>query len=323
MSPRQQRIHAAKKPITTTEPAAGAAPAAVVAAPAVVTPYIPVGAKLRMAREKRGEGLYDVAEYLRIKPDFLHALELGQYDRLPPHAYVMGFLRSYADYLGLDGHALRELYRRELADKPKTPQLYMPQPLPEGKTPHLLIILGSLLLAVCIYAVWYFSVAHDRAVIAPPPLPVLEKTGMMLMPPGIAINGETLKPAEYNGPAARIVPLTPVSFARLPGARGASKLAKPAAARQYGARGKPARVVIKAERESWIMITDAKNATIFSRTLAVGESYHVPDGAGYHLTTGHAAGLALSLDGKPLPKIGRSGGEVRDFRLDPAALAKP
>lgn len=60
-----------------------------------------VGEMLRDARHKRGVGLDEVAAATRIKEPFLAALEDGDYSLLPGPAYITGFLRNYASYLGL------------------------------------------------------------------------------------------------------------------------------------------------------------------------------------------------------------------------------
>src|SRR4051794_36977843 len=65
-----------------------------------------VGAELRAARLARGEDLGDVADYLRIRPSFLAALEAGEVGATPGRTYARGFLRSYAEHLGMDADRL-------------------------------------------------------------------------------------------------------------------------------------------------------------------------------------------------------------------------
>lgn len=60
-----------------------------------------VGELLRATRQKRHISLADVAEATRIKIGYLEALENGDYKLLPGAAYVTGFLRNYAQFLGL------------------------------------------------------------------------------------------------------------------------------------------------------------------------------------------------------------------------------
>ena len=60
-----------------------------------------IGNLLRSAREKRNVTLDEVAAATCIKVTYLDALEQGNYNALPGPAYVTGFLRNYARYLGL------------------------------------------------------------------------------------------------------------------------------------------------------------------------------------------------------------------------------
>ena len=56
---------------------------------------------MRDARGKRNVSLLEAADALHIKPGFLQALEDEDYNALPGPAYITGFLRNYATYLGL------------------------------------------------------------------------------------------------------------------------------------------------------------------------------------------------------------------------------
>lgn len=129
-----------------------------------------IGDLLRRAREKRGEALEDIAGWLRIRPTFLAALEQSRYAELPAaDAYVTGFLRSYAVYLGFDPKMAIERYRYEMAGQQRKPQLVLPQPLPEGRGPTLVVLLAAALAALLVYALWYSASAPDRP--ATPPAP--------------------------------------------------------------------------------------------------------------------------------------------------------
>ncbi len=66
----------------------------------------PVGTTLRKARLARGLTLEEAAAALHIKLPYLQALEEERWDALPSRAQGRGFLRLYADYLGLDAAAL-------------------------------------------------------------------------------------------------------------------------------------------------------------------------------------------------------------------------
>ncbi|MDE3035998.1 MAG: helix-turn-helix domain-containing protein, partial [Nitrospirota bacterium] len=61
-----------------------------------------VGDFFKQVRETKGLTLDDVASKTRIHPEFLMALEEGNYARLPDQVFAKGFVRSYARSLGLD-----------------------------------------------------------------------------------------------------------------------------------------------------------------------------------------------------------------------------
>jgi hypothetical protein len=69
-----------------------------------------IGNSLREARHRRQIELPQVEEATKIRVKYLRALEDEQFDILPSDIYVKGFLRAYADYLGLDGQLYVDEY---------------------------------------------------------------------------------------------------------------------------------------------------------------------------------------------------------------------
>lgn len=63
-----------------------------------------IGASLREARSRRGLSSADVQKAIRIRERYLAALEDEKWEQLPGEAYTKGFLRTYAEFLGLDGN---------------------------------------------------------------------------------------------------------------------------------------------------------------------------------------------------------------------------
>jgi cytoskeleton protein RodZ len=74
-----------------------------------------IGSSLREARMRRGLELSQVERDTRIRPRYLMALEEEQFDVLPGPAYTRGFLRTYADYLGLDAQRFIDEYNSRFA----------------------------------------------------------------------------------------------------------------------------------------------------------------------------------------------------------------
>jgi len=70
------------------------------------------GQRLRNARMANGVKLEDVARITRIAKGYLIALEEDAYQKLPSETYARGFLRVYANFLGLQGEEILSLYRQ-------------------------------------------------------------------------------------------------------------------------------------------------------------------------------------------------------------------
>jgi cytoskeleton protein RodZ len=62
-----------------------------------------IGNSLREARMRRGVDFAQAEAAIKIRSKYLRALEDDQFELLPAETYVKGFLRTYAEYLGLDG----------------------------------------------------------------------------------------------------------------------------------------------------------------------------------------------------------------------------
>ena len=62
-----------------------------------------IGTSLKEARLRRGVDFAQAESATKIRGKYLRALEDEQFEVLPSETYVKGFLRTYAEYLGLDG----------------------------------------------------------------------------------------------------------------------------------------------------------------------------------------------------------------------------
>lgn len=75
-----------------------------------------IGHVLRTAREKRNLSLDDIQERTKIRKYYLQAIEEGNLSALPGLVYARGFIRNYADQVGVDGQAL--MREHGLVDNP-------------------------------------------------------------------------------------------------------------------------------------------------------------------------------------------------------------
>jgi cytoskeletal protein RodZ len=72
-----------------------------------------IGETLRERRMTMKIDVHEVEESTKIRAKYLRALENEEYDLLPGPAYVKSFLRTYADFLGLDSRSLITTYKSQ------------------------------------------------------------------------------------------------------------------------------------------------------------------------------------------------------------------
>lgn len=85
------------------------------------------------------------------------------------------------------------------------------------------------------------------------------------------------------------------------------------------------RLLLRATQPAWIQVRDPRSGQVLvNQTLRAGETWEVPsDRQGLVLDTGRAEGLAIEVDGRPVPALAGRTGVVRGVVLDPARLSAP
>ncbi len=159
--------------------------------------YEGVGHSLKVVRERRSLALTDVSARLRIRRPYLEAIEEGRFSELPGAVYVSGFLRQYAEFLGLDPEQVLKSYQAESDGTiHRRPVLNFPMPRPEERTPRLWLVVGALVLAGIVYALWYRhqeamrmgqdliqAVPSRLADLVPSPQPIAPAAPPIVLPP--------------------------------------------------------------------------------------------------------------------------------------------
>jgi Helix-turn-helix domain len=128
-----------------------------------------IGYTLRAARERQGLGLPEVESATKIRARYIRAIEEEDFDSLPGEAYNRGFLRTYAEYLGLDGEA----YVDEYASRYLTSWRDDPPPSPDRRRVRrrergierravVLVLAGIALLTALVFAAWRYGGSSTR-----------------------------------------------------------------------------------------------------------------------------------------------------------------
>jgi len=277
---------------------------------------LPVGALLKKARAHYGLSIEDVERALRIRASHLTALEEGRIERLPGRVYAIGFVRSYAEYLGLDGGRVVNMFKNESGGGGRArPELTLPVPASESRLPDIKILLPSFAGLVLIIAlVAFFSGGGDKPAEIPPAAGTEE----------VSVSGSV---SELQMPMESAVAMTiSDAVAAEGGADPAQTTADSVIAGLAVPDPAPApapplnRVVITAIENSWAEIRNAEGQVILSRILKTGDIYTVPDEDGMTLSTGNAGGLVFTVNGNPGIMIGKTGDILRKVGIHPDEL---
>jgi transcriptional regulator with XRE-family HTH domain len=104
---------------------------------AAIDPSLRAGDKLAEARRILGLTVDQVAERTRLQKGYIQALEAMNAKLLPAKGYTIPYLRSYANFLGLNAEAIVSQYQREcaLAREHVQPQLRNPESKPPRERP--------------------------------------------------------------------------------------------------------------------------------------------------------------------------------------------
>jgi cytoskeleton protein RodZ len=176
-------------------------------------PRSAVGDLLRQRRVARGLGLRDVADHIRIRANHLEAIESGRFEDLPGRTYAIGFVRSYAEWLDLDGDDIIRQFRDEAAGLSDATALVFPSPAPEGKVPGGPVLAIGLVLAAAIYGGWFMLSTRNMAVADLVP-EVPERLGQWLAERRAAFVAAPIAgtpPQDAERPVARAEPISPVA----------------------------------------------------------------------------------------------------------------
>lgn len=170
-----------------------------------------IGVLLREARQGFGRDLNQIGAVLRIRPPYLQAIEEGHYDELPGPTYAIGFIKTYAEYLGLDGNEMARRFKQETEGLELKRDLSFPMPLTERSVPGGTILLLALILAICGYGIWYYLSSSERGRperVGAVPSTLLAPDAVPTM--GAAPNLEPAHPTEAAASSAILVPPSPM-----------------------------------------------------------------------------------------------------------------
>lgn len=231
-----------------------------------------IGDSLREARTHRGLSAADVQKAIRIRERYLTALEEEQWDLLPGEAYTKGFLRTYAEFLGLDGNLYIDEYNTRISHA-EDEHLLVPQSIVAVHRQRRSLLPTLMILLVV------------GAVIA-----AFAALGM-----GGGSSGNETAGNTPNAPAVKQIAKTVAGIAATPVQSPKASAAQVTAA-----------TVIRAARSRcWLLIRtgSATGPIVYQGVLEQGKSLHFTLHHDLWMRMGAPDGLDISLDGRLVNRL--------------------
>lgn len=243
----------------------------------------PIGQRLKVAREEKGMSLDDVARQTRIPIRHLQHIEKGEWDALPATTYSVGFARSYANAVGLNGSEIGIELREQLGTGPgfqTAMPAYYEAADPARVPPRSLALIAAAiaLLLVLAYAVWRSGAVDDSGV-----------------------EESKIASVEQQAEVQQVAPQPAVQ----PPAASA-----PAPAPATGP------VVLTATDDVWLRVYEGGGPKLFEGTLKAGDRYEVPATAKQpQILTGRADAVRVTVGATEIPPLGSADRTIADVSL--------
>lgn len=114
-----------------------------------------VGEKLCNLRKIKGLSFKDISSILRVSEYYLHAIETMDRNALPERVYALGFVRSYAQHLGLEPQEVVNQFKKEIYLNDAAERLSLPEPVTEMSRASWKIILICTAIVGVVIISWY------------------------------------------------------------------------------------------------------------------------------------------------------------------------
>jgi len=276
-----------------------------------------VGGALRAIREHRGLSLDEVAQATRVRRAYLADIEAMRLDRLPSRPFTTGYIRAYAEALGLDGEAAAERFKAE------EPDLEEPLRAPVGvageRDPRTAAIVAGVVVLLAAIVPWNVAQRTMMAGAPPPPTASARAAAMALAapPPAVFKLGAPLPaPVESTTPPLYHTPGMPDDGTPQPQDIYGNKLGlrpdgepmvDPASLSPmfqpngaiYGApAGQGSNVTLQALKSASLIVRGADGSIYFARQFRPGEAFRAPWVAGLTAEVSEPSNFQVFVGGR-------------------------
>jgi cytoskeletal protein RodZ len=286
-----------------------------------------IGQALKAIREFRKLSLEAVADTTRVRRAYLAAIEDMQLHKLPSRPFTIGYIRAYAQALGVDAEAAVERFKAEepMLDEP----LRNPVGVQNTGDPRLLAIIAGVIVIVVAIVLW--NIAQRSMSAAAPPSPTAPakataqaldavKAGPVSLGAPLPAPVESTTPPAYETPGLAEAGPDGVNHsapAKLGVKADGEAAVDPATlppvftanGKIYGATPQQTSIVtLQALKSASLIVRGADGSVYFARQLAAGEAYRAPQLAGLSVDVSEPDSFQVFVAGQskgvlPAPQV--------------------
>lgn len=261
--------------------------------PAILSEHVPepslpsasLGEALRMARQRRGLEVEEVARQLRMSSRQVTALEADEFVSLPSPTFTRGFIRNYARLLEVEPEPLLAKYSGMLPASTTGASISLHSediPILVGsRNIWISYLIASIVLGIAAGAWWTYMDWREKASAQQPAVS------------SVAPATTTSAPAQ---PPAQAVPepaSPPPTSVVLPGEQEQSPSPAPVATEGN-------HILMKFSQQSWVRVLDRDGKEIFNKNKPENTEDVAEGNPPFKVEIGNAAGVQLSYKGQPV-----------------------
>jgi cytoskeletal protein RodZ len=261
------------------------------------------GPSFKRAREAKGISLDHIASETRISTRFLLAIENEEFNLLPGGIFNRGFVRAFAEKVGLDPDQAVADYER-LVKVQEPPEAAVATPL-EAKGKGLFYPLAIACLVVVI--VIFYLVTKETSNTAQTASPLPTASASTVAQPTVTSTPNPPTPVDPV-PAAPPAPLAPPTTP--PEVTSAAPEPQPPVATVA------LRIDVEITETTWIKVAADGTTVDPGEVLEQGTTRHFTAQNSIYLSVGNAGGIALKINDMPAKNLGKSG-QVRQLTITP------
>ena len=278
-----------------------------------------VGSLLRQARLAQKGKLPEISENLRISHEHLKALEEDEVNGLPGLAYAVGFIRSYADHLGLDAEVLIAQYKGQTSgmsnglDFPITEEDY--------ELPSFILVSGLVVVSTIAYLFWAFLIdAEEIMMDKTNSISAYEETSEEDVASAISQESSLDRPL-MNDEALPEDTANLISQKTEQQEATIEEKTKPAGEEEIIAGAivdmnplpdiAAPPLYIRGLGQTWLRVTDVDGKVLYSSIILQGETFQLPPKGRIRIDTFDAGKLEYVYEGKTGPRLGKDGENLR------------